>query len=205
MRRSDGFFIHGLALAISVSFLTAADDVQVIKSRRSTLSIYEYGGREPSRALPEYRRSSRSFRYNSGALTDVSFVGPLPVPPIKAPSHTSGSTTHPISAPESPQAPNELPAPQSVTIGWNASAEQSVAGYHVYIGKASGSYYDGFTVGNQTTAQVLVGQTTLYVAVSAFTSEGLESALSDELIVLGSGSQTSATSGAGRTSGSGLH
>jgi hypothetical protein len=39
-------------------------------------------------------------------------------------------------------------------------------------------------LGNQTAASAILDQPTTYFAVSAYTSEGLESVLSDELVVI---------------------
>lgn len=219
MRRKKPFVIHGFVLAIGVTFLTAADEVQVIRSGRSTLSIYNYGGLVPSRVLPEYRDSVRSFDRNSGVLTDVASRPGRAVsaPPIKSSTNataapktiagqTGGFSIHSMAAPsDAPSAPNEMPNPPTVTVGWNPSPEASVAGYHVYIGQSSGQYRDRITVENQTTAQLPLGQAAVYIAVSAFTSEGLESALSGELIVAGLGSEPAATSGGDRTSESEIH
>ncbi|HJT81986.1 MAG TPA: hypothetical protein VJ719_12380 [Chthoniobacterales bacterium] len=58
-----------------------------------------------------------------------------------------------------------------------------MAGYHLYVGDSSGRYNDRIRVGDETTAQLVIDRSTLYLAVSAYTFEGFESVLSDELVV----------------------
>ena len=219
MRRNIPFWAHATTLLAAVVCLTAADDVQVIRSPHSTFFIYSYGGAEPSRILPEFRDAGRPHRRNAGKLTDVVSIPPLSVsaPPVKSstsstPAPTSatpapkrmaaqtssfGSMSAPSSAPPPPteSAPELLPILRTVTVGWNASPEPSVAGYHVYVGNSSGQYTDRTAVGNQTSAQVEVGQSALYIAVSAYTAEGLESPLSNELIILAENMEAASASG----------
>ena len=107
-------------------------------------------------------------------------------------------------APPTDSDPKFLP-PRTVTIGWNASPEQSVAGYHVYTGDSSGAYTGRILVGNQTTVQLEVGESNLYIAVSAYTAEGLESPLSDELIVLATNLEAATTSGGPQIIDNGIH
>lgn len=207
MRRIIWFLVHGSILSVAFVGLTAGEDVQVIQSRRSTLSIYSYGGAAPSRVLPEFRDAAGGYWRNAGALTDVVTIPPLSVtvPGVKsaasatpAPNNSFGTkTSAPDSAPSLAESdPARLPVSRIVTIGWNPSPESSVAGYRVYIGDSSGYYTDQTAVGNQTTAALEIGQSTLYVAVSAYTFEGLESALSDELII-----STDKLQGAGASGG----
>ena len=70
-----------------------------------------------------------------------------------------------------------------VVLGRIASPDDSVAGYMLYSGNASHQYTLKQTLGNQTTASVVLDQPTTYFAVSAYTVEGVESLLSEELIV----------------------
>jgi hypothetical protein len=201
MRRKNAFVTHAVALFIALFLLTAAEDVQVIQSSRSTLSIYSYGGLIPSRAIPEYRDAARRTRRTTGALTDVAAI-PTPAvssstvqpsaitgsspkkPTTQTTSLRSGSASQSVdAAPPVEISPGSVPGGQTVTVKWNPAPEESVAGYYVYTGGATRHYNDRFTVGNETTAQIMVNQSAVYVAVSAYTAEGLESVLSDELIV----------------------
>jgi Fibronectin type III domain len=80
-------------------------------------------------------------------------------------------------------APKVIYADQSVTLGWNASTDTSVAGYYIYHGTASGVYTDKNDVGTNTVATVSglqAGQTN-YFAVTAYNSAKMESPFSAEV------------------------
>lgn len=73
---------------------------------------------------------------------------------------------------------------QSVTLTWDASPSENVAGYHIYVGTNSGSYFSQRTVsGLSTTVHVdaIEEGRTYYFAASAFDGTGQESELSNEV------------------------
>jgi fibronectin type 3 domain-containing protein len=70
--------------------------------------------------------------------------------------------------------------PGSVTLTWDPSADSAVAGYRLYEGVASQTYTNVIDVGNATavTASGLVGSATYFYALTAYDSDGAESAFS---------------------------
>jgi hypothetical protein len=70
----------------------------------------------------------------------------------------------------------------SVSLSWDANAEQDIAGYKVYWGTSSG-VYDQFSDVSQTTASVsdLTVGVRYYFAVTAYDLSGLESGYSEEV------------------------
>ena len=194
-----------LVLLLTPVFTSVGEDAQVIRSSKSVLTIYSYGKGEGLRFAPELPEQKPS----GGALTDVVASPPLsssvPLPP--SPTKQSGfgigavttTTTNTkaaktMSGSRSMQAaPTVLPVPPAVvSLAWQPSSDQTVVGYNLYIGTASGHYTTKQSLGNQIVAQLPANQQTLYLAVSAYTAEGLESALSDELALPG-GQDTSTT------------
>ncbi len=69
----------------------------------------------------------------------------------------------------------------SVTLVWDSNSEQDLAGYHVYYGRMSGDYTRVVTVSDPTAVIGIRGTQTYYFAVTAFTRNGAESDLSDEV------------------------
>jgi len=71
----------------------------------------------------------------------------------------------------------------NVPLAWNPSAAPDIAGYYLYQGSQSGNYTNRVTVSNTTNATLsgLAPGLTYYFAVSAFDTNGLESALSTEI------------------------
>jgi hypothetical protein len=74
-------------------------------------------------------------------------------------------------------------ATQSLTFGWEASADTNVAGYNIYYGTASHIYSSKIPVGNVTTATIsgLHEGTTYYFAATTYDILSQESVLSDEI------------------------
>jgi len=74
-------------------------------------------------------------------------------------------------------------AQTSVTLGWDPSPDKSVAGYRVYEGQASHVYTFTNNVGKATSATLtnLFPAKTYYFAVTAYTTNGLESSFSGEI------------------------
>jgi hypothetical protein len=74
-------------------------------------------------------------------------------------------------------------AAQSVTLGWEQSADPSVVGYNIYYGIASHVYTNKVSVGNVTMATIsgLVAGTTYYFAATTYDASNQESAFSDEI------------------------
>ena len=69
----------------------------------------------------------------------------------------------------------------SITLVWDRNPEPDIAGYNVYYGRASGDYARVVTVINPTATIGVKGSKTLYFAVTAYNTNGLESALSEEV------------------------
>jgi hypothetical protein len=71
----------------------------------------------------------------------------------------------------------------SITLGWDKSTDPAVAGYRVYEGVASRVYTTKSDVGKATSTTIpgLMPTTTYYFAVTAYTTNGLESAYSGEI------------------------
>jgi hypothetical protein len=74
-------------------------------------------------------------------------------------------------------------ATQSVTFGWEPSADTNVVGYNIYYGTVSHVYTSKVSFGNVTTATIsgLVEGTTYYFAASTYGALDQESVLSDEI------------------------
>jgi hypothetical protein len=74
-------------------------------------------------------------------------------------------------------------AQTSVTLGWDASPDSAVVGYRLYYGSACRDYTNMIDVGSATTATVsnLDWGETYYFAVTAYDTNGLESAFSGEI------------------------
>lgn len=79
-----------------------------------------------------------------------------------------------------------LPETYQVKLAWKESPSPDVIGYRVYYGTASGNYTASVVVGNVTKATVpgLEHGTTYFLAVSAISSDGQESAISNEVSFL---------------------
>jgi fibronectin type 3 domain-containing protein len=73
--------------------------------------------------------------------------------------------------------------PWEVQLAWSASADSRVTNYRICWGTQSGTYTSSRDVGNVTTATIgsLAAGTTYYFAVLAVTSDGLQSAYSNEV------------------------
>jgi hypothetical protein len=75
-------------------------------------------------------------------------------------------------------------AAPSVTLAWNANSETNLAGYRLYWGPAARTYGQNQTVPVPTTIATvtnLVPTKTYFFAVTAYTTDGLESDYSDEV------------------------
>jgi predicted phage tail protein len=72
--------------------------------------------------------------------------------------------------------------PAEVSLAWDASISENIAGYKVYVGTATRTYTAPITVGNQTTYTVEgLKPGTFYFAVTAFNAAGDESDFSNEV------------------------
>jgi hypothetical protein len=200
MPRVKGIIGQLFACALTGAVATATDDVEVITSSGSVLSIYSYGaGRRPG-VTPEFKE--RPAGASTAALTDVVANPPLSVSQ-PAPTRPNGSATNPAAvstppktsafnstAPATRYAPrgqtavqNSTQSAPSISVTWDPSPDDSVVGYRVYSGNVSGQYTASQALGDQTTAQVAINGGTVYIAVTAYTADGIESALSEELLV----------------------
>ena len=72
----------------------------------------------------------------------------------------------------------------SVTFAWDPDLDSYVAGYDLYYGAASQLYTNVLDVGDVTTATVtdLIPGVTYYFAICAYDTNGIASALSDEIV-----------------------
>lgn len=72
---------------------------------------------------------------------------------------------------------------QSVQLGWDASQDPAITGYHVYYGTACREYANQVDVGTNTTVTIsgLCAGETYYFAVTAYNSAGEESNYSGEI------------------------
>jgi hypothetical protein len=70
-----------------------------------------------------------------------------------------------------------------ITLEWDPNPEPNVAGYKLYYGVASGTYTRILDAGNATSVAVpdMISNFTYYFAVTAYSSDGLESAPSEEV------------------------
>jgi hypothetical protein len=208
MRPKKIILSHLLAITMASMVAFGADDVQVIESKKSVLSIYGYGGSAETRVAPEISDGKRLRRRRTGSLTDVVSTPPLSTsisgkPPSS--KFSSGPNTRMMSAPTSGTTSSFTPSDVSgtsstdltriVTVAWDPSPDQSVVGYQVYTGSASGQYSSKQSVADLTSAQISVNQDVLYVAVSAYTAEGLESRLSAEVVVTNQSQQSTGPAG----------
>ena len=69
----------------------------------------------------------------------------------------------------------------SVTLVWDRNPETDIAGYNVYYGRVSGDYTHLVTVTNPTAMIAVTGSKTIYFAVTAYNTGGVESELSEEV------------------------
>lgn len=71
----------------------------------------------------------------------------------------------------------------SVTLAWDASPDNNVAGYRLFYGAGSGVYNKAVDVGNQTRATIpqLVEGGTYYIVVTAYNSSAIQSTPSNEI------------------------
>ena len=199
-----------LIMALAAAAGGASDaDAQVSRRSASVLTIYSYGnsgGAQYAPEMPEWRGRNPDA---TGTLTDVVAVPPLaaeipaanaptpaqppqdvvtPAAPVSpdmgsVPGNTAPNNDNniPVSAP----APVDQAAATTVTIGWTPSPDSSVAGYRLYTGSTNERYETSSDLGAATTAQVTLNQSVIYVAVSAYTSQGTESLLSNRLVLSG--------------------
>jgi hypothetical protein len=74
----------------------------------------------------------------------------------------------------------------SVTLAWNPSTDSTIAGYNIYYGGVSHIYTNKISVGKATSVTIsgLVQGITYYFAATTYSTSGLESALSGELVYL---------------------
>jgi hypothetical protein len=191
-----------LVVTLAAFFAAAEDNTQVIRTQKSVLSIYSVGGADRMRVAPELPERGRRNQDATGSLTDV-----VSTPPLSSSLRTRSATSHPTFTKAGAKGsgkkaqmgranaiPQSLSDAQTVTVGWDSSPDQSVAGYYLYIGNASRQYTGKHPVGNQTSASVAVGEGAVYLAVSAYTAEGFESALSQELVLNANPSSAAAAS-----------
>ena len=69
----------------------------------------------------------------------------------------------------------------NVTLIWDRNSESDIAGYNVYYGRVSGDYTRLVTVADPMVVITVKGSKTIYFAATAYDTNGLESALSEEV------------------------
>jgi hypothetical protein len=202
MPRVKGIIGHLFAIALTGAVATATDDVEVITSSGSVLSIYSYGAARRAGVTPEFKDPKRPAVASTAALTDVvanpplSLSQPASIRPNGRPTNPATVSTPPKRSAFNPIAPATRYAPRgqtavqnstqstpSISVTWDPSPDDSVVGYRVYSGNVSGQYTASQALGDQTTADVAINGGTVYIAVTAYTADGIESALSEELLV----------------------
>lgn len=68
-----------------------------------------------------------------------------------------------------------------VSLAWDPNPENNIAGYNVYYGRVSGGYTRLETVADTSADIGVRGTRTVYFAVTAFNTYGLESLFSEEV------------------------
>jgi hypothetical protein len=68
-----------------------------------------------------------------------------------------------------------------LTLIWTPNSENNIVGYNVYYGRISGNYTRLETVTEATATIGVRGSRTVYFAVTAYNTDGLESQLSEEV------------------------
>ena len=68
-----------------------------------------------------------------------------------------------------------------LTLAWSHNAEESLAGYILYYGRASGQYSRLITATKTTATLGVRGNRTTFFAVTAFNANGVESDFSEEV------------------------
>ena len=77
---------------------------------------------------------------------------------------------------------DDLNAPITyITLKWDRNPEPDIAGYNLYYGRISGEYVRFETVADRTAIIGVRGSRTYYFAVTAYNTNGVESALSEEV------------------------
>ena len=71
---------------------------------------------------------------------------------------------------------------KAVTLAWDASQDPSVVGYRIYYGAGSRSYTNTVECGSSNTVSVPLYATRTYFAATCYTSVGLESDYSTEVV-----------------------
>jgi purine-cytosine permease-like protein len=69
----------------------------------------------------------------------------------------------------------------NVTLVWDRNPEPDIAGYNVYYGRISGDYTRLVPVADPTAIIAVKGSKTVYFAVTAYNTNGMESGFSEEV------------------------
>jgi hypothetical protein len=144
--RSVGF----RAIAITVfllPFTTAisadADDILVLPAAKSVLSVYSYGrGPKITPELTDWATHAGVSISAAPSIGDTKSARPvsIPTPPSTAIVATGTAISTMDPAPSSPVPEGDLSLPRFVTLTWDPSPDDAIAGYQIYIGVASQQY-----------------------------------------------------------------
>jgi len=151
----------------------------------------------PATPHPKKKKRKRHHRHKpAGSPAPVAGAKPKPSPSA-TPGHSTVAAAPSTSATPAPKGtpvpangqsstvrfPTPPPQTRTITIAWTPSPDQSVVGYQLYRGSATHEYVSGQPLGPETSAQISVDQSATYLAVSAYTAEGFESDVCEELVV----------------------
>jgi hypothetical protein len=147
-----------------------------------TITAYTVGMTPGTYSAVVYIVDSGPNNYSNTIRVPVNLTVTGTQPPVPPPA-PNPPPSPPFGTPFLPPSPPPPPPAKSATITWSANTEADLAGYRVYVGKASGVYNVGtFEVVGRTSFTVpnLVVGTTYVFAVTAFDKTGQESTKSGE-------------------------
>jgi fibronectin type 3 domain-containing protein len=73
------------------------------------------------------------------------------------------------------------PTTTPISLAWDASASMNIAGYRIYYGPTSGDYTNTVNAGNVTNFTLTIPKGVVYIAATAYDTNGVESDFSNEI------------------------